>query len=218
LIILSNNDKMRMLLTLFTIFITFSCQEKDTVNVKWTDDLQGDFSFTDKWSYNEGIYLNEYGQLVCDGLCDDNSYKMIDEDGKIYPDSLHRYYQLIDTTHYYHTIENEAQCYEWAGTDFAHAYKKKDTIKCFTACNVGTHSSLQMDLINGRCIPRIELNSVSPSGLQYFMAKDGSVKIDKKMFDKGILKAEFDFTFEDPRNLQEPLWWKGRIQTKISNE
>lgn len=210
---------MKCFIPILLAFILFSCnKEKDSVKVEWTDQLRGDFSFTDKWSYDEGIFLNKYGQLICDGFCDDNSYKMLDKDGRIYLDSLHRYYQLVDTIRHYHTIESEAQCYEWVGTDFAYAYRKNDTIKCYTACNVGTHSSLQMNFINGRCIPQIELNSVSPSGLQYFIGKNGNIKIDRTLFEKGILKAEFDFTFEDPQNLQEPLWWKGKIQTKIINE
>ncbi|GAB6008935.1 hypothetical protein [Dysgonomonas reticulitermitis] len=208
---------MKYIIPILLVLILSSCKKDGSIKVEWTDGLKGDFSFTDKWSYDEGISYNEYGQLVCDGLCDDNSYNMLDEDGRIYPDSLHRYYQLVDTAHHYRTIESEAQCYEWAGTDFAYAYRKDDTIKCYTGCNVGTHSSLQIDIIEDICIPQVELNGVSSSGLQYFNGISGKMKIDKTLFDQGILKAEFDFTFEDLANPQEPVWWKGRIQTKISN-
>ena len=29
--------------------------------------LTGDFSFKDNWSYPEGVYWNEFGQLSCEG-------------------------------------------------------------------------------------------------------------------------------------------------------
>ena len=39
------------------------------VLINWVDQLSGDFSFTKIWSYPEGIYKNEYGQISCDGFC-----------------------------------------------------------------------------------------------------------------------------------------------------
>lgn len=210
---------MRILSLIIICFVFLSYQktdEGDSLKIDWVDNLVGDFSFTKEWSYTDGIYLNDFGQLVCDGLCDSESNKMKDEKGRIIADSIHRYYQLIDTTHYTHTISSQAQCYEWMGTDFAIANRGNgDTVKCYTMCNVATHSSLKVMFIKDKCIPRIELNSVTPTGLQYFKIKKGSIKIDKPLWDKGILKAEFDFIFDDPLNQQDAMWWKGRIYTDI---
>ena len=32
------------------------------ITIEWVDNLSGDFSFTNNWSYPEGVYKNEYGQ------------------------------------------------------------------------------------------------------------------------------------------------------------
>ncbi len=194
-------------------------KDKQSSDIEWKKELQGDFSFTEEWSYPENIFKNEYGQLVCDGFCEPELDKMRDESGKIIDDSITRYYQLVDTTHYHHTISSEAKSYEWIGTDFADAYEAdNDTIKCKTRCGVATHSSLQLSIIGDMCIPQIELNSVSMSGVQHFKYKSGSIKIDKPLFEKGILKAEFDYTFDDPTDPKNPLWWKGRIYTTIKEK
>ena len=39
------------------------------IKIKWVQNLKGDFSFKNKWSYPEGVDKNKYGQLICDGLC-----------------------------------------------------------------------------------------------------------------------------------------------------
>ena len=56
--------------------------------IKWVENLAGDFSFIKKWSYPEGVYKNEYGQLSCDGLCPPEIDAMKDSTGRIYADSL----------------------------------------------------------------------------------------------------------------------------------
>lgn len=210
---------MRIQVLIIICLILLSCKNTsnpDSVKIDWVDNLQGNFSFIEQWSYTDGIYLNNFGQLVCDGLCDSKSDKMKDENGRIITDSIQKYYQLIDTTHYFHSISSEAQCYEWVGTDFAQAYRGNgDTVRCYTLCNVATHSSLQLMIIKDECIPRIELNSVTSIGLQYFKSKGGYINIDKLFWNKGVLKAEFDFTFNNPQNPQDSIWWKGRIHTDI---
>jgi len=207
---------MKTLFTILFLILFVSCGTKNEgIQIQWVDNLDGDFSFTEQWSYAENVFSNESGQLVCDGLCDEILDKMRDENGRIFDDSLTRYYQLLDTTHYYHKIASDADVPEWVGTDFAYAYRAGDTIRCYTMCNVGTHSSLHLSVINDKCIPYVELNSVSPAGLQYFRAKNGYIRIDKIMMDKGILKAEFDFRFINPTDADNPMWWKGRIYTEI---
>lgn len=202
-----------------TLIFLLSCKSNTgAITVEWGS-LRDDYPFTQGWSYSDGIYLNEYGQLVCDGFCDEASYKMKDEYGRIYPDSIAQYYQVIDTTHYHHTLQSEAQCYEWNGTNFAYAYKDSgDTIRSYTLCNTATHSSLQLAIKDNTCIARIELNSVTPVGLTYFECTGGYIKIDKAEFQKNNLKAEFNLTFENTKESGQPMWWKGKIFTKIDSK
>ncbi|MBB4037596.1 hypothetical protein GGR21_003516 [Dysgonomonas hofstadii] len=117
---------MKHLLTVSILLLTlFSCKEKQGIEIRWTDNLEGDFSFTQEWSYPENVFLNEYGELVCNGLCDTILDKMRDENGRIIKDSITHYYQLLDTTHHYYTLHSEAHAHEWAGTNYAEAYKGK---------------------------------------------------------------------------------------------
>ncbi len=201
---------------IFIFLSFFSCSGQKGLEIEWIDNLQSDFSFAEKWSYQEGIFRNEWGQLACDGLCDPGLDEMRDENGRIIEDFIIAYYQLLDTTHYFHSHTGEAKCYEWVGTDFAQAYKGNDTVVCHTMCNAGTHSSLQLKIIDGRCFARIELNSIANTKKEYFDCEAGYIKIDKSLWDKGILKTEFELSFTDPRNTESPLWWNGKIYTGIS--
>jgi hypothetical protein len=124
---------------------------------------------------------------------------------------------LVDTTHQPHTLQSEAWCYEWAGTDFIHAAKTNtDTIKCYTLTNAATHCSLQLAIVNDVCKPIIELISVAKPGRQLYFCKGGQIQMDKQLWTKGVLKANFDFTFHHPENPTQPMYWKGKIYTTIN--
>lgn len=200
---------------LFCALLLLSCGRKNnngSVSVEWTENLSGDFSFCKNWSYPEGIFKNEYGQLVCDGLCPEASFNMVDSTGRIYPDSITKYYSLIDTTHQQYSIQSEAACYEWAGTDFIDAERISDSeIQFSTLTNIGTHSSLVLTIKDDECIPQIKLYSISSSEVKTFHLKSGYIKIDKELWSKKLLKAEFDFNFHNNHNPNLPMFWRGKI-------
>jgi hypothetical protein len=193
-----------------------TCAGKGAVPIEWCRNIKGDFSFAKQWSYPEGVYRNAYGQLSCDGFCPEEIELMKDSAGRIYRDSLEAFYKLIDTTHLLHTIQCDAWCYEWGGTDFITAEKKgRDTVECFTRCNASTHSSLHFIIANGVCLPEIELKSIVPDGNATYPYRNGYFKIDRGLFKNGILKAEFDLNFEHKENPGQKMYWKGRIYSKI---
>ena len=197
--------------------ISEKTQNQKEVQIQWVDDLAGDFSFQEIWSYPEGIFRNEFGQLVCDGICPPETENMKDEEGKIFTDSLLPYYKLIDTTHLFHSIHSEANAYEWAGTNFIKAKRiNNDTIICFTHNNVSTHSSLNLILTQNTVAPTIILESITlPDEKKIFNCIGGEMIIDKKLWKTGILKATFDFHFNDSKNPNKPMYWKGKIYAKI---
>ena len=208
---------------LISSFFTFDKNEKvisGKIEISWLDRLTEDFSFTEKWDYPEGVYKNEFGQLSCDGLCPTEIDRMKDEYGKIYKDSLKAFYQLVDTTHQFHSIQSDAWTYEWAGTNFVTAIRKNaDTTIVYTHKNVATHSSLILIITKDKCIPTIELNSVVRStGKKIYTCKSGRIEIDKNYWEKGILKTNFDFVFNHKENLNKPMYWKGKIFTSIDNK
>jgi len=189
------------------------------IQITWNNKLSGDYSFTKNWSYPEGVYKNTFGQLSCDGLCPERTYSMKDSTGRIYPNSLRSFYQLVDTTHQNHSIQCEAWCYEWAGTNFINAiHSNGDSIKCITLTNSATHCSLHLILTDNICIPIIELNSIAEIDKIVYICKDGYINIDRKLWKKGTLKTEFSFNFLHPENPSIPMFWKGRAFVKIENK
>jgi hypothetical protein len=186
------------------------------VKIKWVSSIKGDFSFVNKWSYPEGIELNEYGQLSCDGFCPPEAYTMIDSTGKIFKDSLTAFYKVVDTSHQSYSIQCKAWCYEWAGTDFIEAIQKSvDTVYCYTLLNAATHCSLQLNIVGDNCFAIIDLNSIVKGGSAKYNCLNGYITVDKNHWKKGILKAVFSFNFENKENPNKPIYWKGKIFTKI---
>ena len=208
-----------LMLVLISCSLTVSNNEKlnlGEIKINWTDNLSGDFSFKENWSYPEGVYKNEFGQLSCDGLCPPEIDRMKDEKGKIFKDSLVSFYQLVDTTHQFHSIQSEAWSYEWSETHFATATKlNNDTVLCFTQSNVATHSRLNLIITKNKCIPIIELNSITSTEITIYTCKSGKIEIDRDFWEKGILKAKFYFIFDHKENSQKEMYWKGNIYANI---
>ena len=48
-----------------------------------------------------------------------------------------------------------------------------------------------------------------------FLCNAGYIKIDRRLWQRKIMKAEFSFTFEHKENSKEPIYWKGKIYSKI---
>ncbi|MBK7882767.1 MAG: hypothetical protein IPJ81_02230 [Chitinophagaceae bacterium] len=190
------------------------------IKIQWVDNLPGDFSFAKKWSYPENVFKNEFGQLVCDGFCSEELDKMRDSAGRIYEDSLHAYYKLLDTTHQFHTLKADAWCYEYAGTNFIECSKDWDTneLDCSTLSNAGTHCNLllESDMQQKYFYPVVMLNSIN-GRTTFFQCSSGTIKIDKKSLKKGILKAVFDFKFINTIDKSKPIFWKGKILSPIAS-
>jgi len=201
-----------------TLLSSFINQGDNGIEIEWVYNLEGDYSFKEKWQYADYVYKNDYGQLVCDGICDPETDNMRDKSGRILEDSLSRYYQLVDTTHLYHSIECESNSYEWAGTDNIEINRTdNNTTECYTLCNAATHSSLHITIKNNHCVPEIKLTSIANTGHPIcYKYKNGYIKINKQLWDKGIMKAEFDFNFSDHENPKKDLYWKGKIYSKIN--
>jgi hypothetical protein len=187
----------------------------EKIKIQWMDNLSGDFSFSKKWDYPEGIYKNEFGQLSCDGICPEEVYTMMDSTGKIYKDSLAAFYKIVDTTHQYHSIKADAWCYEYAGTDYIQCYETEGGLDCQTLNNAGTHSSLlfQFDYNHKYCYPSVILESINGNSIK-FSCLSGSIKVDKKSWKKNTLKAVFDFKFKNTTDPSKPIYWKGKVLFK----
>lgn len=218
--------KTKIITILFLILIGFSfitiekeTAFKDKIKIEWTKNLKGDFSFKEKWSYPEFVYKNKFGQLSCDGDCPSEIDRMKDESGKIYKDSLQAFYKIVDTTHIAHSLKSENRMYEYSGTNFIKFVKLKNgKIKGESLTNISTHSKLIIEIQNDYCSVWVDFNSIRNLGKNIFPIENGNIRIDKSLFEKGIIKAEFDFKFENTIDPNEELFWKGKIYTKWINE
>ncbi len=206
----------RFLIIVFTFFVPCGTNSK-SINIEWVDNLQGDFSFINNWDYADHVYKNDKGQLVCDGLCPEESYLMKDAFGNIYQDSITRYYQLVDTTHVNYTIDSKSNAYEWLGSNQIVINQfENDTIKAYTLLSPATHSSLKFIIFDDECQPYIDLKSITPVENKSFECNGGFIKIQKDLLKIGMMKAEFYFTFDNALEPDKPLYWKGKIFSVIN--
>ena len=184
--------------------------------INWVNNINDNFSFTKKWSYPEGVYKNKYGQLVCDGFCPEGIENMTDRNNRINKDSLKAYYQIVDTSHLFHTISCDAWCYEWAGIDFINVFRiSDDTLYCATQLNAATHCSLQLIISNDTCIAIINLLSIVAGRKAKYFCTNGEITIDKNLLKQGFFKAKFNFNFAHPENPKKAIFWRGKIYTAI---
>ncbi len=200
----------------FTVLSFIRKDEIKWISIKWVDEIERDFSFKDEWNYPEGVCKNKFGQLSCDGICPPEVNRMKDKTGKIYSDSLKAFYEIVDTTHLHHSLKSEAWTYEWAGTDFITFEKQVDnSILGQSACNISTHSSLNIQIKNNAVSAWVDFSSITTTGKYIFPLKQGRIIIDKQLFSRGIIKAEFDFKFEDTLNAEKEMFWRGLIYSEI---
>ena len=212
----------RKLLILISSILFFSFQFKEFSNsdlkleIDWTETVEGDFKFIEKWSYPEGVYINRFGQLSCDGICPIGIDDMKDEEGKIINDSLEAFYEIIDTTHLFYSLKSETSSYEFGDSNFVRAIKKPNgQIWISSETNISTHSSLKIEIEKSKFSAKIDFGSITPIGNHSFRMKKGILQIEKSYWKKGILKAKFNLSFEDTLNPKRDLFWKGIMFKEI---
>lgn len=187
------------------------------IAITWVDSVSGDYSFTKEWSYSTQGFVNDYGEFICDGDCPEQTHKMIDSTSRIYHDSITAYYKMIDTTHIFHTLKCDAWCYEFGEADFVDVLSNdKGILHLATADNISTHCKLNLTIANGICVPTIKLISIIRGGDAVYYCKGGFIKIDKLLWQKKILKAEFSFDFYHFENPKQKMYWKGNMYVDIS--
>ena len=76
---------------------------------------------------------------------------------------------------------------------------------------MSTHSSLNIEIRDSEFSVWIDFASITSVGNHKFNLKSGTLKIEEELFVKGILKAEFDFKFEDDLFNKEEIFWKGKM-------
>lgn len=80
---------------------------------------------------------------------------------------------------------------------------------CRTQNNAATNSSLNLFITGNAVKPTIVSESINSSfGTKAYNCSGGEIIIDANLWRKGILKASFNFDFE---NREKPFYWKGKV-------
>lgn len=212
--------KLLVIILIFTVGFLLKSSSKiieseTQIPIEWFNNLKGDFSFVSKWSYAENIGLNKAQQIACLKNCTDRIQKMMNSEGIIISDSTDLYYQIIDSTRKYHTLESRSTLYDWKPSNF---------IKVRRYGNFVIEGSVIQDS-SSRCslFFRVKDNYLNAwvyhnpdkGPTKIFRLNGGKIFLDKDAFDKEIFKATFSFTFENDLNSLKALFWSGKIYTKI---
>lgn len=168
------------------------------IQIRWVNDLPGDFSFRDNWSYPEGA----------------------------------------DTTRLFHSMESEGENNKWTTSsriptmregrqpdefrmvrfraDFISVERiHKDSVICY-AMNRDS-SCLNLVIAENTVRATMESNGKeTSSGKIFYYCSKGKMTIDKNLWEQGILKATFDFKFDDKETAPYGhTYWRGKIYTEI---
>ncbi|HLP19674.1 MAG TPA: hypothetical protein VK174_05205 [Chitinophagales bacterium] len=190
------------------------------LQITWAKNLPDSFAFSESWSYPNNVELKSDGRA---GYFNTGFYpeldQMLDSNGIVIADSAIAFYQTLDTSHQYHSLKSETDCYEWAGSDYIIAQEvSSDSVYCYSLCNAASHCSLEMLLVDNKCYVQISLLSIKGNnGEIYFPCTGGTITIDKNLWKSGKMKAMFDLRFK-PDNDGRPTYWRGKILAQISKQ
>jgi hypothetical protein len=193
---------------------------KPFITITWVDNIPGDFSFTRQWNYHDNVFRNDYGELICDGDCPPYIYELQDSNSRVVKDSMKVYYERLDTSHQYHSMQCDAWTYGWSGTDYVDVIRiSKDSLHCTSRSNPGTYSNMHLGINSLTCNPFIIFHSINMRvGTIVYPCNGGLIKIDRNLWNQGIMKAEFSFTYEHKEKPKQPMYWKGKIYAEIKNQ
>lgn len=190
------------------------------VDLKWVDSLDADFSFTEEWDYPEGVYVNQWGQLSCDGLCPMEIDRMKDDLGRIYDDSLEVFYTIIDTTHIYRSHSAEVRAYEYFEVNHVICSIENGRVRLETICDAGNHSWLVIEFDeNPKSVTPhrafIFFNSVrANTKVECFNVTVGTVELSKAAWENAVVEMVFDLEFNSGEE-KLALMWKGKIRIDL---
>ena len=209
----------------FILLLLFPLIGNSQIKRNWINELDDDFSFIRDWEYHEGIYMNQWGQLSCDGFCPEEIDPLTDDQGRIYDDSLTKFYSLVDTTHRYFSHEGFVQAYAYSECNHASAKKVDGKIHIETEMNIATHTALHIIFdpnIEHKENPLIRAyliyyNIRATDPVEY-PALNGFINISPQKLDEGIIQMSFDLKFESDKDDEDLQYWEGKIYTPLLEE
>lgn len=185
------------------------------IEISWFTNLKGNFSFASKWSYAANVGLNDAQQIACIQNCSERVQKMMSDDGLIISDSTDTYYQIVDSTRKYHTLESRSTLTDWKPSNFIKVRKYGNFIVEGSVLADSTSKCSVFFRIKDNFLTAWAYHKSDNGKSTIFRLNGGKIFLDDAAFSKGIFKATFSFTFENEVNSLKPLYWSGKIYTKI---
>ena len=213
------------------------------INIEWTDNLDGNFSFKDKWQYeestvfdilkSEGYDLNELVKGMSTGafvnkMFTDNDIEAFCKKWETKEEELGN----SNVTHYPYTLKTNGECEQ---LDYILAEQiSREVVECEssgkTMIDGEKAASLNLNIVGNVCYPVLGFTKYNiyqflqakhlvkqshiPSPFEdIYPCKEGSITIDKTCWDGGWLKASFSFVFVSPDSGDFVL--SGKIFTPI---
>jgi hypothetical protein len=185
------------------------------IQISWFTSLKGNFSFASKWSYARNVGLNDAQQITCLQNCSDRAKNMMDDAGLILSDSTDIYYQIVDSTRKYHTLESRSTLYDRKPSNFIKVRRYGNFVLEGSVIQDSSSNCSLFFRIKDSNLTAWAYHKPAKGEPKIFLLKGGKFFLDTEKFDKGIFKAIFSFTFENELNSLKPLYWSGKIYTKI---
>jgi len=182
------------------------------ITVKYVEHLTYDSSFTELWDYAENVFVNDQGELVCDWSCPPRLDKMRGLDGSIIRDSLEVYYQLFDTSHFFHNIKCATNAPAFSECNYVSIEQTGIlSFTGFTAVSAATHTSLMFDVRGSTAQAKVYFNDIRGPA-QLFKLESGSIEIDESDLYRGWFTARFSMFFKRPG--YDNIEWFGVMHAK----
>ena len=194
------------------------------IRIDWTDNLEGDFSFKDKWRYEDATMFSIMGKdslsIPLWGI-DDELIELC-EKWAAKEDELEENLKHF-LTHYPYTLKTNytfGVYGEIEQLDFMLAQQiNSHRVECQSSgiiliANIAGMAALNLNIVGNLCYPVIGFDeehkgsflqrqgysesSYTPSPFSIILpCKEGSITIDKTYWDEGWLKASFSFVFDN---------------------
>lgn len=197
------------------------------VTLNWEDEINEDFSFIEEWDYEEGVFMNKWGQLSCDGFCPHEIDILKDNEGRIYDDSLAKFYSIVDTSHLHYTYEGTTNAIAYGECHYAKATKVNGKIHIQTMMNISTHSALHIILDPAKKddpLIRVYIiyNSIRAEKSKLYRAVNGEIDMIQRKLAEGIVHMRFDLDFQSEEDSlfedfsnQGLQHWEGKILVEV---
>ena len=184
------------------------------INIKWTDNLDGDFSFKNRWQYEQStinvIVKTEALMVLGNGDEEALSKKWEKRENELSTDEMYS-----NTMHYPYTLQTNGESEQ---LDYILAEQiDSNTVECQSSGNTVVDEVgdawLNLNIVENECYPIIGFTKYNihkdflvqkrwmnqydkPDPFEtIYPCTEGSITIDKPIWDRGWLKASFSFVF-----------------------